>query len=179
MIMIALKVNKKGILKPDKSKLKDSERLLIMEERFMETNRIIQLCIVVKNVEVTARNYADIFGMDMPEIILTDPLEYSQNEYKGRLTNARAKIAFFQMGDIELEILEPNEVDSTWREFLDKNGEGVHHIAFYIKDMKKTMSMLESKGMPVVQKANYPYGIVACMDTKEKLGVILELLERP
>lgn len=145
----------------------------------METNKIIQLCIVVNDVETTARNYAELFGLEMPEIILTDPLELSHNEYRGKLTNARARIAFFQMGDISLEILEPNEVDSTWREFLDKNGDGVHHIAFYIKDMKKTMSLFESKGMPVVQKANYPDGIVACMDSKEKLGVILELLEKP
>jgi 4-hydroxyphenylpyruvate dioxygenase-like putative hemolysin len=60
---------------------------------------------------------------------------------------------------------------------LDKNGEGVHHIAFVVKGMKEVVMKLEQNGMPLVQKGEYTGGRYAYIDSKEPLKVLLELLE--
>jgi len=66
---------------------------------------------------------------------------------------------------------------STWREFLDTKGEGVHHIAFEIKGMEDKTALLGKKGMTLLQKGDYEGGRYAYIDGAAKLGLILELLE--
>lgn len=143
----------------------------------MDNNVITQIGIIVRDIEKTAREYADLFGMAMPAITVTAPVQQSQTEYRGKSTEARAKLAFFNMGSVQLELIQPDEEPSTWREFLDTHGEGVHHIAFQIKGMKETVAKLEAQGMPLVQKGEYTGGRYAYIDALDKLKVIIELLE--
>jgi methylmalonyl-CoA/ethylmalonyl-CoA epimerase len=66
---------------------------------------------------------------------------------------------------------------STWREFLDRNGEGVHYIAFVVSGMRERTEKLESMGFPLVQKGESTGGRYAYFDTAAGLKTILELLE--
>ncbi|NOZ29279.1 MAG: VOC family protein [Chloroflexi bacterium] len=141
------------------------------------TNVIRQVAIIVKDIEQTARRYADLFGMEMPQIHITDPEEKTHIRYRGQPTQGRAKLAFFQMGPIALELIEPIDGPSTWQEFLDTHGEGVHHIAFHVEGMDEVLELLESKGMPLVQRGEFTGGRYAYVDTTSQLGVMLELLE--
>jgi catechol 2,3-dioxygenase-like lactoylglutathione lyase family enzyme len=143
----------------------------------MGSNVITQVAIVVKDVEKTARAYAEVFGMPVPNVIITDTEDKSQIRYHGQPTSGRAKLAFFKLGAVSLEIIEPVGGPSTWQEFLDTRGEGIHHIAFEVKGMTETIRFLESKGMPLVQKGEYTGGRYAYMDSAAKLAAILELLE--
>lgn len=140
-------------------------------------NLICQVGIIVNDIEKIAGNYSKIFGMKMPAIIVTDAEEKAQTRYRGEPTKARAKLAFFNMGQVQLELIEPDEHPSTWREFLDAHGQGIHHIAFIIKGMNEVVAYLENNGMPLVQKGEYTGGRYAYMDSVPKLGAILELLE--
>ena len=90
---------------------------------------------------------------------------------------AKAYLAFFQMGSLSLELIEPVGKASTWKEFLDEHGEGVHHIAFLIKGMDKVLASLDEKGISTIQKGDYTGGRYAYVDSAPALGVILELLE--
>ncbi len=81
------------------------------------------------------------------------------------------------MGGMQLELIEPDDHPSTWKEFLDKHGEGIHHIALNVKGMKETVAYLENNGMPLVQKGEYTGGRYAYIDSSDKLGMIIELLE--
>lgn len=139
-------------------------------------NVITQVALVVKDVEKTARNYAELFGMELPPIILTDPEEKAHTRYRGQPTPARAKLAFFQMGSLSLELIEPIGGPSTWQEFLDKHGEGIHHIAFQVEEMDKAVHLLEDKGMPLVQRGDFTGGCYAYVDATPWLGAIVELL---
>ena len=143
----------------------------------MQNNTITQIGIIVKDIHKTAQAYASLFGLKVPDIIITDTADRAQTEYQGTATQARAKLAFFNMGSLQLELIEPDEHPSTWREFLDTYGEGVHHIAFQIKGMQDTVSFLDSKGMPLVQKGEYTGGRYAYIDSAGPLKVMLELLE--
>ncbi len=139
-------------------------------------NIITQVAVVVRDIEKTARNYADLFGMEMPNIVITDPEEKAHTRYRGQPTQARAKLAFFKMGSLSLELIEPVGSPSTWQEFLDQHGEGIHHIAFQVEDMDETVRFLESKGMPLIQRGDFTGGCYAYMDSTSRLGAIIELL---
>jgi methylmalonyl-CoA/ethylmalonyl-CoA epimerase len=148
-----------------------------MSKGVLGTNVVAQVGIIVKDIEKTSQAFADFFGVEKPPANPTDPLEKAQTSYKGNPTEARAKLAFFDMGSLQLELIEPDEQPSTWREYLDTHGEGVHHIAFVVKDMKDAVAKMEARNMPLVQKGEYTGGRYAYMETFSDLKVILELLE--
>ncbi len=66
---------------------------------------------------------------------------------------------------------------STWKDFLDEKGEGVHHIAFMVKGTDQVVARLEKKGIGLIQQGHYTGGMYSYMDSEASLGVILELLE--
>ena len=148
-----------------------------MQEKGIGTKVICQVGLVVRDIERSAKAYADVFGVDVPNVIITDPEEKSHIRFRGEPTQARANLAFFRMGDISLELIEPIDSPSTWREFLDEHGEGVHHIAFQIKGMDNVLAYLEGKDISAVQRGDYTGGRYAYVDSAPALGVILELLE--
>ena len=148
-----------------------------MEKQVLDTNVICQIGLIVRDIERTAKAYADIFGMDIPEIRITDTEEITHIKFRGAPTQARAKLAFFQMGSLSLELIEPVGDPSTWKEFLDEHGEGVHHIAFRIKGMDRVLASLNAKDISTIQQGDYTGGRYAYVDSAPVLGVILELLE--
>ena len=148
-----------------------------MENSILDTNVITQIGILVHDVEKTSQAYAHLFGVEKPQSFLTDAIDKAQTEHRGKPSEARAKLAFFDMGSLQLELIEPDSHPSTWRESLDKNGEGPHHIAFVIQGMKEKVAVFERNGMPLLQKGEYESGRYAYIDTLRDLKVILELLE--
>jgi methylmalonyl-CoA/ethylmalonyl-CoA epimerase len=140
-------------------------------------NVIAQIGILVNDIEKTSQNYADFFGIEKPEWSLTDTLERAKTEFEGDPTEARAKLAFFDMGSLQLELIEPDHNPSTWRKHLDEHGEGPHHIAFFIEGMIEKIAIMESKQIPLLQKGEYTGGRYAYMDTFKDLKIVMELLE--
>ncbi|MCM8900353.1 VOC family protein [Caldicoprobacter algeriensis] len=149
-----------------------------MKDKNILGNRVItQIGIVVRDIEAVLQAYADFFGVEKPQWFWTAGYEEAHTEFCGQPSQARAKLAFFDMGSVQLELIEPDENPSTWREFLDKHGEGVHHIAFVIKDMDGKIKKLEQNGMSLIQRGDYDGGRYAYIDTLEQLKVLIELLE--
>lgn len=138
---------------------------------------VTQIGILVNDIEKVSAAYADFFGLEKPEIIVTDPEDIAETRYNGKATEARAKLAFFDMGSVQLELIEPDHQPSTWRDYLNEHGEGPHHIAFVIEGMKEKIMLLEGKGFPLQQKGEYTGGRYAYMDTFKELKVLVELLE--
>ncbi|WP_379145220.1 VOC family protein [Paenibacillus sp. sgz500992] len=138
---------------------------------------VTQIGILVNDIEKVSRAYADFFGLAVPEIIITDTADIAQTRYNGGATEARAKLAFFDMGSLQLELIEPDHQPSTWRDYLNEHGEGTHHIAFVIEGMQEKIMLLEGRGFPLQQKGEYDGGRYAYMDTFKELKVLVELLE--
>ena len=142
------------------------------------TNIVTQVGILVNDIEKSSQDYADFLGVEKPNWILTDGFDKAQTEYMGEPSNACAKLAFFQVGqNLSIELIEPDNVPSTWRDDLNKNGEGVHHIALVIKGMKEKIEICERNGMPLLQKGEYTGGRYAYIDAKSSLKTLIELLE--
>ena len=149
-----------------------------MEKNILGNNVVVQIGILVHDIEKASQDYADFLGVEKPKWSLTDPLEKAETEYRGQPTKARSKLAFFQVGgNLSIELIEPDMEPSTWREDLDKNGEGVHHIAFNVKGMKEKINLLERDGIKLIQKGEYTGGRYAYLDANDTLKTVLELLE--
>ena len=148
----------------------------MMNEEGLGTT-ILQVGIVVQDIEAKAQAWAEVLGLPVPEIIVTGTYERAQTEHKGKPSNARAKLAFFHLGQVDLELIEPDGNPSTWQDQLDEHGDSLHHIAFEIAGMSERVAYLEAKGLSLVQRGEYPGGRYAYIDGKAQLGAILELLE--
>jgi len=149
-----------------------------MEKGLIGTDVVVQVGILVHNIEQAIKDYAAMLGVDEPGYIVTGPLEETQTEYMGKPCDARAKLAFFYVGgNLTLELIEPDEQPSIWRNDLEKYGEGPHHLGVVINGMKQAIQRLEANGIPVIQKGEYPGGRYAYMDSREKFKTVIELLE--
>jgi len=148
-----------------------------MTEQTLGTTTITQVGIIVQDIEAKARAWAEVLGLPVPEITITDTYERAQTEYQGKPSHARAKLAFFHLGQVDLELIEPVGRPSTWQDQLDERGDSLHHIAFEIKGMSEKVAYLEAKGFPLVQRGEYPGGRYAYINGDAQLGAIVELLE--
>jgi len=149
-----------------------------MKKNILGTSQVTQIGILVHDIERSAQVYADFLGVPKPEIRQTDLPEKTQVQVHGAPGKCRAKLAFFKVGPtLDIELIEPDKQPSTWREDLDRKGEGVHHIAFQVKGMKEKVAALAAEGMPLLQKGEYTGGRYAYVDAVKDLKVIIELLE--
>ncbi len=148
-----------------------------MDDQGLGTNIICQIGLVVRDIERSAEAYSRILGLSQPQVIITDPREVAHTQFRGQPTDARAKLAFFEMGQVPLELIEPIGGPSTWQEFLDEKGEGVHHIAFFVKGTDRVVQYLAGHGIGVIQQGDYTGGRYTYVDSSAALGVVLELLE--
>lgn len=148
-----------------------------MPENILGTNQICQVGLVVHDIEKSLDAYCSVLGIPRPKVIVTDEYELAKTNYRGQPSRARARLAFIDMGQVQLELIEPIGEPSTWKEALDENGEGVHHIAFIVKGTNQVVQKLAEQGMPMVQQGYYTGGMYTYIDSARKLGVVLELLE--
>src|SRR5262245_37946984 len=123
-----------------------------MAEPALGTTTVMQVGIIVRDIEAKARAWSEILGIPIPPIIITDTVDVAQTEYQGQPTSARAKLAFFHMGQVDIELIEPIGEPSTWKDQLDQHGDSMHHIAFQVQGMRDKLAYLDSNGIPLVQK---------------------------
>lgn len=144
---------------------------------YLDNLRVTQIGYIVKDIEEARTRFAQFFSMDIPEIIITDEYEKTQAEYRGNPSKARAKLAFFHLENLDIELIEPDQEQSVWREFLEEHGEGIQHLAFEIKGMKQKIELFGADGMELLQKGEYTGGRYAYIDTTKAINTVVELLE--
>ena len=148
-----------------------------MAEQALGTTTVMQVGLIVRDIEAKARAWSAILGLPMPEIMITDTYEQARTEYQGARSDARAKLAFFHLGQVDLELIEPIGEPSTWNDQLVGHGDSLHHIAFFVKGMQEKSAYLNAAGLPLLQRGEYSGGRYAYFDGIAQLGAILELLE--
>ena len=140
---------------------------------------IAQIGIVVHDIEKTGQAFADLLGVEKPEAMHSGAPEIAKAQYYGQESDATCLMMFFNLENLQLELIQPDEKPSVWRDVLDEKGEGIHHIAFQVKGAKAHMEKLEEKGYPTTMCGNYgdASGMYAYLDTVKDLKIIVELLE--
>jgi catechol 2,3-dioxygenase-like lactoylglutathione lyase family enzyme len=142
---------------------------------------VTQIGFVVRDIDKSKKIFSNFLGMKIPENIHSGNFEITQTEYRGKKAPlAGCLLAFFHVNEnLTIELIEPNGHPSAWQEFLDENGEGIHHIAFNIKGMKENILSCEKFGMELIQKGEYgdAGGRYAYLDAIKQLNIVIELLE--
>ena len=145
------------------------------------TNVLTQVGFIVRDIEVSKRKFAEFFGVEVPNHFDGGKFEVTGTQVMGQpAPDANCLMAFFDAGpNVQIELIQPNGVKSTWQDFLDEHGEGIHHIAFGVKGMDGKIKDCEALGMKCVQRGKYGDGggEYAYLDASADLKCIVELLE--
>jgi hypothetical protein len=147
------------------------------EEPVIVSKSMAQVAIVVKDIDAARNAWAKLLGIMVPEVSIAESNSSRPTLYKGNSSNAKAKLAFVVLENIQIELIEPMGGKSTWQEYLDKHGEGIHHIAFQVKGIDGVEKRFEMQGNPTVQRGGWDGGAYSYIDASQNLGCILELLE--
>ncbi len=138
----------------------------------------IQINIVVKDIEKAAKKWADLLGIPMPEIHkghLEGSKEYKY-EYRGEAISSDLLVCNIDMGSFALELHQPVGGPSTFQEFIDAHGNGVHHIGFEVGGKRDDIiSELEEEGYQVRTVGYYPGSSWTIVDTEDDFGVNLNI----
>jgi len=104
-----------------------------------------------------------------------------QKSYKREEVGSESVItSFFRSGNNKIELLQATNTDSAISKFIDKKGEGIHHIAFSVTDIKAEMSRLESEGFTLLNKEpkiGADNKLVCFVHPKSANGVLIELCQ--
>lgn len=139
--------------------------------------KVMQIGVIVENIEAAVQAWSRLLEVESPSIAITDSFEVSQAHYQGKPTPAQAKLAFFDLGQVTLELIQPIGEPSTWNDQLVAHGSSLHHIAFEIKGMNAHLGELARHGLPLIQRGEYTGGRYAYLDGQKQFGAIIELLE--
>jgi catechol 2,3-dioxygenase-like lactoylglutathione lyase family enzyme len=137
---------------------------------------MVHLALIVADIEAWGRRYAAACGVEVPPVLLTEEAAETRIRYQGKTTGARARLMFFRLPQMTVELIEPVGRPSIWGDHLDASGEGVHHIAFMVPDMDAGIAAMERAGFPLEQHGHFTGGQYAYFDTRPELGVMTELL---
>ena len=92
----------------------------------------------------------------------------------------KVRVAFFKAADVRIELLEPTEPDSTVAKFLEKRGQGLHHLAFTVDDIQSRIAELKESGLRMIDETPRPgahHMQIAFLHPKSSFGVLTELCE--
>ncbi len=90
----------------------------------------------------------------------------------------KVKVAFFPVGDVRIELLQATSDDSPIAKFIEKKGQGIHHLAFATDDLEKELKEIEEKDIRLIDKKPRPgaHGAqIAFLHPKSTLGVLIEV----
>jgi methylmalonyl-CoA/ethylmalonyl-CoA epimerase len=146
-------------------------------ESLIASKEVTQVGIIVRDIDKARVAWAQMLGVTAPEVSVAESHFSRPTLYKGNPSDAKAKLAFFTMDNLQIELIQPLGGKSTWQEYLEKNGEGVHHIAFQVKDIDRVEKEFSSVNMPTIQRGGWDGGAYSYIDSSNEIGCILELLE--
>jgi methylmalonyl-CoA/ethylmalonyl-CoA epimerase len=96
------------------------------------------------------------------------------------VADQKVRIASFEIGDARVELTEPTSADSPISKFLEKRGEGIHHVAFEVEDVAQELARLKAQGFQLIDETPRPGShntLIAFLHPKSTNGVLVELCQ--
>ncbi|RZL12962.1 MAG: methylmalonyl-CoA epimerase, partial [Pedobacter sp.] len=129
-------------------------------------NKVEHIGIAVKDIKASSSLYETLLGVPC---------------YKTELVSTEAvQTAFFQVGESKIELLSATEQDSVISNFIERKGEGIHHIAFEVDDILAEMARLKAEGFTLLNaepKKGADNKLVCFVHPKGTSGVLIELCQ--
>lgn len=129
--------------------------------------KIDHIGIAVNSLEDAVKLYSDMFGLEAEEV------ETSEAQ--------KIKVAMVQVGENKIELLEPTDSSSVIARYIEKKGEGMHHLALEVSNIEDTLKALKEKGVPLIDsepRTGVRGTRVVFLDPKGTQRVLIELVER-
>lgn len=144
---------------------------------------IDQVALVVRDLDASMRHSADALGIRSWEVHTFGPDWCPRMTFRGREQPYSMRMAFGQVGATQYELIQPLDGPTLYHEFLETQGEGLHHLGYVVDDLEVEVAAMEAKGFAVIQ-SGWGYGVdgdggYAYFDTEAALGCIVEGIERP
>jgi len=133
----------------------------------MEITHIEHLGIAVKSIKEQMPYYEEVLGLKCDHI--------------EEVADQKVRTAFFKVGQTKIELLEPMGEDSTIARFIEKKGEGIHHIAFAVPDVQCALYEMEEKGVQPIDRIprEGAEGLsIAFLHPRSTHGILTELCSR-
>ncbi len=133
----------------------------------MKTKGVDHIGVAVKDLRETSDFYRNQLGLEVSEI--------------HDLPSQKLRIAYVNTGATRLELLEPTSEDSVIAKFIQKSGEGIHHICLIVEDIEGSLAELKSKGVRLIDekpRVNAHGEKIAFIDPKSSRRVLTELKEK-
>ena len=131
-------------------------------------NRIYHLGYAVEDIAAASRFYRENFGVE--------PTEPEVVEEQGIVAT------MFRVGESMIELVQPTRPDSPVGKFLERRGEGVHHVAYEVEDLDAALTELKNNGVEIIDeepRTGAGGTRVAFVHPKSAFGVLTELVELP
>lgn len=129
--------------------------------------KIDHIGIAVRDLNEAIKFYQEVLGLKVTEI--------------EEVPDQKVRVAFLPTGDSEVELLESTSPDGPIARFIEKNGEGVQHIAFRVDNLEEKLAELKSKGVRLIdEKPRRGAGgaMIAFLHPKSTFGTLVEICER-
>jgi len=133
----------------------------------MNLTHVEHIGIAVKNLDESIKYYENILGLKC----------YAIEEVKDQ----KVKTAFFMVGQTKIELLESTDENGPIGKFIEKKGEGIHHLAFAVKNIDSILPQIEDKGIQLIDKVSRKgaEGLnIAFLHPKSTQGVLMEICEK-
>lgn len=128
--------------------------------------KINHIAVAVNDVEASSRLFSEVLGLPGGGVEVFESFE--------------VKVAFFSIGEVKIELVEPLNPEGGLAKFLSKRGEGIHHIAFDVDDVAAALDHFRAKGVRLINERPEPGAnntLVAFLHPKSTGGVLLELCQ--
>jgi len=127
--------------------------------------RIDHIGIAVHSIKEALRVYEGALGLELTEV--------------EEVPEQAVRVAFLPVGESKLELVEPLTTDSGVAKFLEKRGEGMHHICLEVEDIETALQDLAAQGIRLIdeQPRQGVHGRVAFLHPQSTHGVLIELIE--
>ena len=144
-------------------------------------NRFVQIGVVVADIEKSMHYLEEVFGIgpwrviDWPPAGRTDIKKF----YHGEPGDFTARMAFAEMGSVELELIQPKEGKSIWADFLRDHGGGIHHIRFNVDELEPVQDHLAKYDIVSAQHGSgiRPGTMWMNFGSEEKIGFVMEVMK--
>ena len=136
-----------------------------------------QVAFVVKDIQAGQKFFNKHLGV--PHFYLFENIKIEEKIYRGNEGNFYMHLALAYAGEIQIELIEHISGESIFKEFLEKKGEGMHHIGFIVDDYQKAVDDFAANGYSILQSGRVgstPGARFAFFDTEAAIGSIMEIL---
>jgi methylmalonyl-CoA/ethylmalonyl-CoA epimerase len=144
---------------------------------------VAQVAIIVPDLDAAVEQYWTLFGVGPWHFYTYGQPLVKEMSYHGQPAEYKMRIALSYLGPLRIELIEPLEGDTVYADFVKEHGYGVHHFGILVQDMDAAVADAKSAGLEMIMDgAGFGLdgdGHYAYLNTEDKIGVTLELIERP